>query len=291
MPQLDVRGLSEGWLYRHVGDLHWEAIGRQLGVTASEFRGEAGDRIYPTVVALRARARAPLAAVREDDDLEARVEVVPCGRACAHGRIAVVAGAVGISVELLTTFAVRDPGGGLRMALPAPELAARWRTAEETPAIARLAKAARRGEPADDPFAGPYVAPERELKNPLGRLEHEPSPYGDYNGAGLLYFATYPTIADTVERKLVQRLALSPRPKEDWALATSVVGRDIFYYGNLPLGETLTAELLEISFDAWIPPGLAGSGVKTRVRLRRTADGQPMADLVTRRLFMEAPLP
>ena len=88
MPHLDVGGLAEGWLFREVGDLCWEAIGRQLGVATSDIRADDRARIYPTVVALRARYDAPLSDVRENDVFDARIEVTPCGRACAHGRVA-----------------------------------------------------------------------------------------------------------------------------------------------------------------------------------------------------------
>jgi probable biosynthetic protein (TIGR04098 family) len=279
MPHLDVGGLAESWLFRHAGDLHWEAISHKLGVATDEILAEGRERIYPTVVALRARYEAPLRDVRENDVFDGGVEVMPCGRACAEGRVSAVAGPVRLSVELLTTFALRQPDGTMRMALPALRLAARWKPTVRASRLADLSRAARRGEPLDDDFAGPSLEP-REA--PLGRVHHEPSPYADYNGAGLLYFAAYPTIADTAERKLVQRLGLERPNAADWSLATSPVRRDVFYYGNLPLGEALVVELLSFERD-----GASRPGVKTRVRLRRERDGQAIADVVTQRVFVE----
>ena len=280
MPHLDVSGLSEGWLLRWAGDLHWEAISRRLGVATDEIRDEGRARIYPTVVALRARYEAPLSEVRENDILEAAIEVMPCGRACAQGRVTALAGPVRLSLEILTTFAARQADGSMRTALPAARLAARWRPLAPPSRLAAVARAARRGEPLDDAFSGPTLEANGP---PLGRLRHEPSPYSDYNGAGLLYFAAYPTIADTVERKLVHELGLGAPRGRDWALATSPVRRDVFYYGNLPLGESLVVEVLGMEADA----GTAGvRGVKTRVRLRRARDGRAIADVVTRRLFV-----
>jgi probable biosynthetic protein (TIGR04098 family) len=283
MPQLDVGGLSESWLLRHAGDLHWEAISRQLGVTSDEIKGESDERLYPTVVALRARYEAPLSAVRENDVLEGGIEVLPCGGACAHGRfVATVAGAR-LSVELLTTFAQRDPGGAMRMALPAARLASRWRPLGVAPVLSRLARAARRGEPIDDRFAGPSLDPGRPL---LGYMRYEPSPYTEYNGARLLYFASYAGIADLGERRLVRRLGLAERRSLDWALATSPVQRDVFFYGNLPLGDALVVELLSFEREGADARGDAGGGVKTRVRLRRERDGVVIADVITRRLVV-----
>jgi probable biosynthetic protein (TIGR04098 family) len=281
MPHLDVSGLAESWLLRWAGDLHWEAISRRLGVATDEIRDEARARIYPTVVALRARYEAPLSDVHENDVLEAAIEVMPCGRACAQGRVTAMAGPVRLSLELLTTFAARQGDGTMRTALPAARLAARWRPIMPLSRLAAVARSARRGERFDDAFSGPTLAPGG---SPLGSVRHEPSPYSDYNGAGLLYFAAYPTIADTAERKLVHELGLGAPRARDWALATSPVQRDVFYYGNLPLGEALVVELLGVEADA---PGARGArGVKTRVRLRRARDRRTIADVVTRRQFV-----
>ena len=164
------------------------------------------------------------------------------------------------------------------MAVPAPELADRWRPLGDPPVLARLAKAARAGLPVDDDFSGPPLAHRHE---PLARWTYEPSPYADYNGAGLLYFAAYPTIADTAERAMVARLGLAPRLALDWSLATSVVRRDVFFYANLPLGESLAAEL--VSFQ------LRPHTAKSHVRLVRAAGGAAMADLVTERRLVRQP--
>lgn len=278
MPHLDAGGLAEGWFLRHAGDLHWEAIGRQLGVATDEILDETRGRIYPTVVALRARYDTPLSEVRENDVLEASVEVLPCGRACALGRVTAAAGPARLSLELLTTFASRQPDGTMRTALPAARLASRWNPVAAPSRLAILARAARRGEPLDDAFAGPSLSP---AGPPVGQVRYEPSPYSDYNGAGLLYFAAYPTIADTAERRLVRRLCLARPGLPDWALATSPVARDVFYYGNLPLGDRLVAELLSFEEES-----AQSGGVKTRVRLRRARDAEVIADVITRRRFV-----
>jgi probable biosynthetic protein (TIGR04098 family) len=285
MPQLDAGGLAEGWLLRYAGDLHWEAIGRRLGVPSDGIVGDAGERLYPTVVAVRARYDVPLAAVRENEVVETTAEVVPCGRACAHGRVVAAfgQGAHRLTLELLTTFAARAPAGALRMTLPAARLAARWTPVGPPPAIADLARAARRGERLDDAFSGP--APARAGR-PLDEIFLEPSPYADYNGAGLLYFASYVTIADSAERVLARRLGLARACQRDtrgldWALATSAVRRDVFYYDNLPLGAPMVAALMSFDRDAG-----DGGGVTTHVRLARAEGGRPMADIVTRRRFV-----
>jgi probable biosynthetic protein (TIGR04098 family) len=274
MPHLDAGGLSENWLFRQAGALQWEAIGQRLGVRPDALRDAAGVRLYPTVVAVRARYDAPLAAFAEDDTLAFAVEVVPCGRACAQGRIVAAAGGRRLSLDVLTSFAARGPHG-LRTTHLAPSLAQHWAFAGGAePAIAALARAARRGHAVDDPFSGPILATQGPA---LGELTYQPSPWADYNGAGLLYFASYVTIADTAARQLLRG---RQHHDQDWALATSPVRRDVYYYDNLPLGAALTATLRLYDSD--------GTGVLTHVRLSRADDGRPMADVIARRAFVRA---
>ena len=72
------------------------------------------------------------------------------------------------------------------------------------------------------------------------------SPYTDYNWANLLYFAAYPTICDTVERHIITDRGLFSR-QGDWGHISSTISRDIFYFGNLNLGDDL--EVIIVSFD------------------------------------------
>ena len=242
------------------GDLHWDAISQRLGVASDDIRGDDRQRLYPTVVALRARYTAPLSAARENDLFDGSVEMVPCGGACAHGRVSAAVGSNRLSVELVTTFAARQPDGWHAHGASRGAIWRRcWEPGSAPSRLALLARAARRRQPLDDAFAGPSLDPPGPA---LGRVRHQPSPYADYNGARLLYFAAYPTIADTAERQVVTELGLASR-RTDWALAASPIARDVFYYGNLPLGDGLLVDVL--AFDP------TEDGVKTRVRLRRRA--------------------
>ena len=56
--------------------------------------------------------------------------------------------------------------------------------------------------------------------------------------------------------------------------------RDVYYYGNLPLGGSLIATLRLAEHDA--------NGVITHVRLSRADDGQPMADVLAHRAWTPA---
>src|SRR5258708_31961943 len=117
---------------------------------------------------------------------------------------------------MLTMFAERSPAwGSLRAAQPAVPLPhASGLGKSQIPGIVSLAKSARNGERHDDPFAGEALG--RPLSS-LGSVGYEPSPYSDFNGARLLYFASFVSIADAAERCLAHQFGWSPKGS-DWAL-------------------------------------------------------------------------
>lgn len=62
--------------------------------------------------------------------------------------------------------------------------------------------------------------------------------YQDFNGANLLYFASYPTIADVCASRthyVAEQFGLL-----EFVTRSSPIGRDIFYFGNANLGDWIT---------------------------------------------------
>jgi probable biosynthetic protein (TIGR04098 family) len=138
------------------------------------------------------------------------------------------------------------------------------------PLLLTLSQRLRHGEKADYDFAGHRFS---RFGNGLDlQTSFEPSPYIDYNGAGLLYFAAYPTIADTLERQLIIRNELA-EGAGDWAVRTSTVARDVFYYRNLNLGHRLTATLRR--FDR------VRDTIILHTTLMAESDGTTLADIFT----------
>ena len=300
MPHLDAAGLSESWLFRYAGDLHWEAIARRLASRTDEIRGDGGRAALPDGgggarplrrrAGRRARERRARRRPSRWSRAGAPARTAACRRASAlTAAPSAAALRAGAADHLRRARGGRGDAHGAAGGAPGARAGA---PVGAEPPIARLARAARRGEPLDDRFSGPC---DPLLGPPLARgrcadreVRYEPSPYADYNGAGLLYFASYVSIADASERQLVRRLGLGVRGRArrgvDWALATSPVRRDVFYYENLPLGASLTAALMAFVADE--------RGVTTRMRLSRaarsagTTPARAMADVVTRRLFV-----
>jgi probable biosynthetic protein (TIGR04098 family) len=276
MPHLNAGGLSESWLFGHAGDRHWQALGARWGGTTDDLRTESGARLYPTFLAVRANYRAPLSTVAENDDLATQVTLSWGARGYTHSFVTLTGRHNRLRFEMLTMLAARSPiSGELRAAQPAAGLVGRGPMGSGdagAPGLVALAKSARNGERHADAFAGDALA--RPLSG-MGRVTYRPSPYSDFNGAGLLYFASYVAIADTAERQMAHQFGWLAKG-DDWALSTSTLRRDVFYYANIRLGESVSTHLLAVE---WADSGT----VKTHLRMVREADGRSLADLVTRK--------
>jgi probable biosynthetic protein (TIGR04098 family) len=109
---------------------------------------------------------------------------------------------------------------------------------------------------------------------PLGELRHAINPYQDFNGVNLLYFAAYPTIADTCEREFVHGRRDDFGVHRDWALESSTVGRDVFYYGNCEIDDEIVYRLDEFASPAEGSTAAAST-------LSRNSDGERICSIFT----------
>lgn len=275
LPQTDATGLSENWLFKHCGEMHWdylcEAIGVS-GVNSKEMRDDAGNRLYPTFVAIKGRYATPLCAVQMDQHFETTVKLNHFGRAFFHSTIAFRNQEARFDLEMLTTFVARNRKGlnELHQSLPSGNLVYNSEPLKQPPPILKLSRQLRHAELTEYDFVGHRFSLN---DHDLGlHISFEPSPYIDYNGAGLLYFAAYPTITDTLERQLIARHQLAETTR-DWTLQSSTVARDVFYYRNLDLGKKLVATLKR--FDR------VGENVILHTLLTDEIEGTPLADIIT----------
>lgn len=281
LPQTDATGLSENWLFKHCGEMHWEYLCAAMGVggvNSEQMRDDAGHRLYPTFVAIRARYTQPLSAVQMDERFSTTIKLNHFGRAFFHSTIAFQNEAARFDLEMLTTFVARNKQGlnELHQSLPAARLAYASEPLRVSPPILKISRALRHAEIKDYDFLGYHFSP-LDAGRSL-RATYEPSPYIDYNGAGLLYFAAYPTIADTLERQIITTHGLS-ETRLDWALQTSTVARDVFYYRNLNLGRRLTATLKR--FDQ------VGANIVLHTLLADEEDGAVIADIFTAKRVLD----
>ncbi|QTL04449.1 hypothetical protein J5J86_03645 [Aquabacter sp. L1I39] len=207
MPHLVPGGLSETWLLRHLGDVHWQMLARQLGCAPSRITDRTGTRVYAafrhvTLEGLR------LDAAREDGRLEVRSHLWRLSRTQVLSRHALMLdGAAAGTAILVSAFVRREAASNRRICRV------------EVPGLADLPDW-------DGARPAPLVLPQAPE---AARLTFTPCPAEDFNGAGFLYFSSYVSLAE--------RALFSHAP--GLARATTARGRRIAYQGNIDPGDAV----------------------------------------------------
>jgi probable biosynthetic protein (TIGR04098 family) len=221
MPQMAMRGLSESWLLKALGDLHWRLIAAALRQRPRDIADAAGNRLYPTFTRLRFVSDVPLTGYGEGETLTLHSALSHFGPGIFFSE-ASVAGEEGrrLRVELMSSFAWRGAAGNIDLQRGQPVLP------DDCPAIALEAM----------PEFGRRYRERRESRDALppvlARERYELVPAYDINGVGLLYYAAYPMIADICEARAAGRDAAA-------VMASSTVERDICYFANADAGAGL----------------------------------------------------
>ncbi|QHC20443.1 beta-ketoacyl synthase N-terminal-like domain-containing protein [Streptomyces sp. GS7] len=273
LPHMAVGGLSENWLFKECGDLHWQLLGEHFGVPVTELRDARGDRLLPVFVRIATDARQPLSAFREGDAVTLTGRLTRLDERTFAGDTELRAGERVVTARLMTVFAKRTAGGALAPVVPrtggADGPSASEGVDESLLAFQRGFMAARQADPARP------LEP-AEAGGELFRHVYDLNPYYDLNGAGLLYFASYPHINDHCERLYFHTTGL-PADGDgrgaDWSGAASTVARDVLYLGNCGPDDAVVYRLDSCRFD--------GGRVHLASTLLRESDGAPLARIRT----------
>ncbi|WP_066332445.1 Pnap_2097 family protein [Azohydromonas lata] len=259
MPQLNSLGLSENWLLKEAGHRHWQHLAAGLGCRPGELRDAQGRRVYAAFTQVHLR-EARLQDVQEDQPLRWHLDGTRVGRSRHYSRHLLV-GADGAlaRLEMLSAFVARQREGDNHSVLRVPMAAGAGTPdpaiAEEAAACAEGARAVRAGAWLER-FALDAHA------QPLAAQALRPCPSNDFNGAGLLYFASFQALAD--------------RAHWAWGLAdgqASVRERQMVFHGNVNVGEMLELRLLARR--------AAGRGHWSWTQVCRGGDGRVIADIAT----------
>lgn len=248
MAECGWRGLSEGWLLRHLGDVHWSQIARAMGQSAAVFMDEAGHPVYAAFCAIAQRMMRPdLARPGATLTVASRLRRLSGTRLISFHDLAIDGNAFG-AVTMITAFVRHGASGGnaqIRRAQPCGVL--------HLPQM----------EPgADAGFADEAAALYRgaEPAAPARAVDVTPCPITDFNAAGLLYCANYPALVDRAEWALWPDGAHAP-----------LTLRKIVYLGNVDPAEPVTAQV-------WRDPS-ATTGHRTTLE----AAGRVIARVITQR--------
>ena len=265
MPHLSYNGLSENWLLKECGHRHWVAIAQAQGQQQPEFRDAQGHKVYAAFTLVRI-TQGRLEQIGEHDAFSITSQCHPAGRAQHYSRHALqVHGQPAARVEMLSAFVRREQPGNNRTVVRA--VMAEPRATAIHPELATAAEAfvrrgrARRADIWDDlPQAGRTDAHE---------MIFMPCPNSDFNGADLLYFASFQALVDRVEWSWMVHATPPGRP-------AAVLERELVFYGNLNLGDSVRTRLRLHAAD--------DGQLCHRSVLQRNSDGALIAEVFTRKL-------
>ncbi len=225
MPQLAACGLSENWLQKTCGDRQWQALARLVGRPSAQWRDARGERVYAAFTYLRL-SEARIEAAREGQRLTVASRLQPAGRAQVHGRhrLSIDGRPIGV-LDLVSSFVAREAPCSNRKVRRIHGLLAEGAPDAQAIALHQRSRALR-------------AALGAEASAGLPALVVRPCPRNDFNGAGLLYFASF---GAWVDRALWQWGRLTP--------GLQVRERECAFLGNADPGEAMRIRL--VATETW----------------------------------------
>ena len=254
MPQMAVGGLSESWLFKELGDIHWTVLARALGQPTRLLSDSAGDRIYATFTRIQLRSSCALGLYEENERIDINSGMSRYGAGLYFSE-ATANGATGsIQARLMSSFSkFGATGSNTSLFKGLPELPPDC----IIPALPEVPE-----------FGRDYQARRAEtLAPPIFECEYEIMPSHDINGVGLLYFAAYPMIDDICAARHAGRM---------YATGFSTRHRDIFYFGNSDADDKLIYRLHRQAGD--------DESVEIESSISRKSDGNLMARIFTQKV-------
>lgn len=234
MPALTRGGLSEVWLFKHFGDLHWKLTSQCIQKPLSTLLDPDGFRIYNTFVRVIVSGSV-LSSFHEDTNLSIG------GGIYAHGASTLISDlnlshpdGANLKVNMMSMFSRRQSSGsnGLSKAQLLPTNTSEVGITQHRPAILRDYQMLKKHISSQVLIDNHLV--EVDFNQVLGEYHYTINPFTDVNGVGLLYFPSYISIADFC----FSRLELVNDPLD---YHTSY--RDIHYYANSDLNDKILFRL------------------------------------------------
>jgi probable biosynthetic protein (TIGR04098 family) len=263
MPQLGPVGLSENWLLRHFGDVHWGLICKGLGTPSVAIANAQGERLYASFARGKWRASDTLNGFGESDVLRGRISMHRNGDSVYTSMTNLYCSDKLIEIRLLSKFSSRVKeysNNLLRSSAPAMPMIGDIPHQDEISEFLSDHRKLRTRKPFTEAFIW--------SANCAFKYVYEPVGYFEFNGANLLYFASYPVICNIAVSRYVEEARLCKR--KDWIIRHSPVSKDIFYFANCDIGDSIIAEIRFLAFE---PNGQT----RTVVDLRRLSDDAWMA--------------
>lgn len=251
MPQMALSGLSEAWLFKELGDVHWAMITNFLQSPSAGIADDAGDRLYATFTRILLTVEPNLRRFAENDAMTIGSELERYGASFYFGHHKVQSNGATAKAQTMSTFAKygeRGKNTSLIKGTPTLVQPDAIPSLTEFPDFSTQYRTRRSEEPEETLFECDY-----DLLAPH-----------DINGVGLLYFAAYPTVFD---------LCIEQFEGKGFLMGHSTVSKDICYFANSEPTETLLFKLHKREQE--------GDTLRHWASLYRKGDGKRMGEVIS----------
>lgn len=241
MPQMANSALSENWLLKEMGDIHWELLSRGLEQKSSEFKDDTGNRLYATFIRINYSV-SPLSAFLENEIIHLESQIKGFGNNTYYSTVNGNCNEKYIYANLMTSFSQRELNDNAKISKTNPYEKVNYiEQVKNTPESLneyRLLKKGLLNEITSSDF-------NFKIKDDIiATIEYLINPYYEINGVGLLYFASYPIIAD----KCLCDFLKQTQEVKDFESVYHTVFRDIFYFANCNINDAIEFQLHSIEY-------------------------------------------
>lgn len=253
MSQMNNKALSENWLFKTLGDMHWELLFNSLETKSSLLSDSNKNRLYATFIKIYMKLT-PLNSFKENQRLKIKGKLSRYGKSTYLSKFNCEAEENIVNAKLLTTFSKRKGKDNLELVKSTPDKNVDHIIEDE------LIK---------KDMDSHRAMKKEALINPKFEYEYKINPFYEINGVGLLYFASYPIISDYCESLFFNDMANI----KQWESQYFTCERDMIYYSNCNIDDKIIYNLNSYKFIK--------NKVEISSSLYRKKDNKLMAKLFT----------
>ncbi len=267
MPKMANSALSENWLLKELGDMHWEMLSKGLEQKSSEFTDAQGNRLYAAFVRIR-YSMSSLSEFNENDVLHLNSEISRYGNQTYCSGVHGYSGSKAVVADMMTSFSARKANDNSQIAKGSPEERINHvPVMDVTPDFYTEHRLMKKGL-MQELFSGGYSF--KVTENEIDSIAHTLNPYYEINGVGLVYFAVYPIIADRCASEFFK----NTMDMADYEKEYHTIHRDVFYFANCNADDRIVVKLNEVQ-------RLDNERLKITTSLYRESDNKLMAKVFT----------
>lgn len=267
MPKMANKALSESWLMKEMGDMHWELLTKGLEQKSSDFTDSMGNRLYAAFVRMRYSIDA-LNTFGENEALHLEGEISRAGNYSYFSDVKGACNGKYINAQLMTSFSARKGNDNSTIAKSSPdERINHIPELKETPDFYNQHRLVKKNM-TTQVVTGGYTFDITDAA--LETIDYTLNPYYEINGVGLVYFAVYPVIADRCASDFFR----NTMKMQDYDREYHTIFRDTFYFANCNADDTILVTLNSAE-------QVDSNTIKMTASMHRKSDNKLMARILT----------